>query len=321
MKESMLIPPQDWYDASFDRLDQSNMIVYSVDVIGNEIRIVVNDGYLLTYGFDQNISANNVSGNWIYTDIYNANNTKVARVDDFSYYMSSIEGLDAAAVRFGAADIASYLTDQDDWYDFDPAGDNLTEFLAEQASGEASGQVTFLDGRGGVDTIVSNIWSSEDFIFQQGPGGNAQATFIPTGQVIELRNIEQIDLADTAEMSIEDALRLAQGPADDASQHSLTVIADVLGSVILLKNLNEVITENSHTIEHNGTTFNYSEVDVLITTVTRDDVFTEEFAAEIADAYPGSAGISYTTAVTLIGQPNIDATLLAVAGADGNYVG
>ena len=43
--------------------------------------------------------------------------------------------------------------------------------------------------------------------------------------------------------------------------------------------------------------------------------------AEIAESFPDSAGISYSTAVALIGQANMETTLLMVAGADGNYVG
>ena len=58
-------------------------------------------------------------------------------------------------------------------------------------------------------------------------------------------------------------------------------------------------------------------MDGIITTVVRDG----EFAAEIAESFPDSAGISYSTAVALIGQANMESTLLAVAGADGNYVG
>lgn len=46
-----------------------------------------------------------------------------------------------------------------------------------------------------------------------------------------------------------------------------------------------------------------------------------EFAAEIAESFPDSAGISYSTALALIGQANLESTLLTVAGADENYVG
>ena len=103
--------------------------------------------------------------------------------------------------------------------------------------------------------------------------------------------------------------------------YSLDVIANLLGNVMFLKGLKETVTQSSHFIEYNGQSFNYSEIDSIITTVVRDSQFTAEFAQEIIDAYPSFSGISYSTAVTFIGQSNLDATLLAVAGADGNYVG
>ena len=106
-----------------------------------------------------------------------------------------------------------------------------------------------------------------------------------------------------------------------SEQHSLTVIANVFGSIMFLDGLTETVTSDSHTIEYNGTTFDYEEVDAIITTVVRDDEFTEEFSAEIVESFPEFEGISYNTALALIGQPNMEGTLLMVAGFDGNYVG
>lgn len=103
--------------------------------------------------------------------------------------------------------------------------------------------------------------------------------------------------------------------------HSLDVIVDLFGQVLYLKGLTETVSSTAHTIEYEGTSFDYSDVDGLLTTVVRDGEFTEEFAKEIADAYPSVAGISYSTAVALVGASAIDSVLIAVAGADGNYVG
>ena len=103
--------------------------------------------------------------------------------------------------------------------------------------------------------------------------------------------------------------------------YTLNVVVDLFGQVLYLKGLRETVASTSHTVEHAGTTFNWSEVDSLVTTVTRDGNFTEEFAQEIADVYPSVAGISYSTAVALVGASAIDSVLIAVAGADGNYVG
>ena len=109
--------------------------------------------------------------------------------------------------------------------------------------------------------------------------------------------------------------------AIDIGQYSLTVIANVFGSIMFLDDLTETVTSVSYTIEYNGTTFDYEEVDAIITTVIRDDEFTDEFSAEIAESFPEFEGISYSTALALIGQPNMEGTLLMVAGFDGNYVG
>jgi hypothetical protein len=101
----------------------------------------------------------------------------------------------------------------------------------------------------------------------------------------------------------------------------------VLGiSATLLKGLNESITYTDaiitkHTVEYSGLTFDYSAIDALITTVTRDDEFTAEFRKELTDFAPTSASLSYKDASLLIGLPNIDNTLIAIAGADGSFVG
>jgi hypothetical protein len=108
---------------------------------------------------------------------------------------------------------------------------------------------------------------------------------------------------------------------DSAQSSTLDLIVDILGQVRYLKGLTETVTSSSHTIEYQGVIFDYKEVDAFITVVTRNGEFTEEFSTEIADAYPSVAGIKYETAVLLVGQSEIESVLIAVAGADGNYVG
>ena len=111
-----------------------------------------------------------------------------------------------------------------------------------------------------------------------------------------------------------------------AGTYTLDVIVELFGQVTYLKELTETITVSedgeviSHTVDYNGTTFNWSEIDALVLTVTRDGNFTDEFAQEIADAYPTVAGISYSTAVLLVGT-EIDDIILGIAGADGNITG
>lgn len=110
---------------------------------------------------------------------------------------------------------------------------------------------------------------------------------------------------------------------------SLSVIVDkgIIGSsAVLLKNLIETSTYTdgvitSQVIEYAGSKFNYSDIDKLITTVTRDGDFTTEFRKEVADLLPAAANFSYQDTVKLVGIANIDNVVLYVAGADGNFVG
>jgi len=94
---------------------------------------------------------------------------------------------------------------------------------------------------------------------------------------------------------------------------------------VLLKDLIEVMTYKSggllsQTIGYSGISYQYSNIDPLITVVTRNSDFTAEFTKEINDYLKRDANISYTEAVNLVGVQNINSTLLKIAGADGNFV-
>ncbi len=110
--------------------------------------------------------------------------------------------------------------------------------------------------------------------------------------------------------------------------HTLSVIVDknVLGAdAVLLKGLKESMTftggvKTKHIVEYSGLTFDYSQIDSLITTVTRDGEFTAEFAKEINDYLGSEQNITYSAAVAIVGAPSIDGIILSVAGADGNFV-
>lgn len=111
--------------------------------------------------------------------------------------------------------------------------------------------------------------------------------------------------------------------------HALAVIVDkgvIDSTAVYLKNLVEKVTytngvETGRTVEYNGITFDYAQVDPLITTVLRDSEFTPEFTKEINDYVKSDLNIKYQVAVALIGTANIDGVILSVAGADGNYIG
>lgn len=110
--------------------------------------------------------------------------------------------------------------------------------------------------------------------------------------------------------------------------HTLAVIVDkgVLGAdAVLLKGLTESMTISDgvvtlHSVQYSGITFEYKQIDSLITTVIRDDEFTAEFTKEINDYLKTEANLTYKVAVGLVGAANIDGLLLNVAGSDGNYV-
>jgi hypothetical protein len=118
-------------------------------------------------------------------------------------------------------------------------------------------------------------------------------------------------------------------PTITNESHLLSVIVDknVLGpSATLLKTLKESITYtngsiSNHSIEFNGSTYEYSQIDAWITTVTRDAEFTSEFTKEINEHFKSEVNITYTAAVLLVGFASIDSVILSIAGSDGNFVG
>ena len=93
-----------------------------------------------------------------------------------------------------------------------------------------------------------------------------------------------------------------------------------------IKNAVEDITiinnvETEHTVTVDGQTYQYSEIEALISVVTRDNQFTEKFQYEIRDLAPNFSSVTYDEVVILVGTKNIDSVLLHVAGSDGNYIG
>jgi hypothetical protein len=107
---------------------------------------------------------------------------------------------------------------------------------------------------------------------------------------------------------------------------SVIVAPGVIGKdAVLLKDLIEVMTYKSggllsQTIGYSGISYQYSNIDPLITVVTRNSDFTSEFTKEINDYLKRDANISYVEAVNLVGVQNIDSMFLKIAGADGNFV-
>lgn len=184
-----------------------------------------------------------------------------------------------------------------------------------------------LDGLEGTDTAIY-LGKRADYTVLYDP---AKATFTVSSTlegVDRLSNIEYFQFSDFLASS---ASFMPNNHASVAvtKTNTLSVIVDkgILGNeAVLLKDLKEVTTTldgrvQSHSLEYAGAVFGFAAVDPLITTVTRDGEFTQEFRNEIAQAYPGVENILYADAVAIVGVANIDPILLGVAGFDGNFVG
>jgi hypothetical protein len=124
------------------------------------------------------------------------------------------------------------------------------------------------------------------------------------------------------------AVSFARIPTITNETHTLSVIVDknVLGpDAVLLKGLKESMTISNgaitkHIVEYAGSTFEYNQIDSLITTVTRDSEFTAEFTKEINDYLNYELNIPFAVALKLVGAASIDGVILSVAGSDGNFV-
>lgn len=111
-------------------------------------------------------------------------------------------------------------------------------------------------------------------------------------------------------------------PADDLADgsYSLTLIVDLLGQVLFLSGLEEIIDGENHTVNYQGQSYDFGDIDPFVTTVARDNEFTNEFSAEIAEQYPSQSDVTYNVALGLIGAANWESVLISVAGADGSLI-
>jgi hypothetical protein len=124
------------------------------------------------------------------------------------------------------------------------------------------------------------------------------------------------------------SILVTAGEVKTYETHTLSIIVDkgILGpGAVLLKDLTEkktltdgVIT--AHSVEYAGSTFDYNQIDALITTVVRDGEFSEEFKKELTDAMPSTSSLIYKDAVLLVGVNNINTQLIYIAGIDGSYI-
>lgn len=95
---------------------------------------------------------------------------------------------------------------------------------------------------------------------------------------------------------------------------------------VYLTNLKESVSYSGGTVlstfvEYGGLSFDFEAIDSLVTVVLRNGEFTSEFRSEIVAFAPSASNLTYSDAVLLVGESQIEARLIAIAGADGNYVG
>ena len=129
----------------------------------------------------------------------------------------------------------------------------------------------------------------------------------------------------TASLMINDS---SKTPVVDVTLYRTTILGDknILGpDPVLIKALTENITKtdgviSEHFFLYAGARYDYSDIDSLITVVTRNGEFTDEFSQEISDYASSLANATYSDVVKLVGSSGIDAWLITVAGDDGNYV-
>ena len=208
---------------------------------------------------------------------------------------------------------------------------------AASLSFSQSAIVTFSLSESSTNFISSDVIVTGGSISNfSGSGKSYSATFTPsngaTTATIKVGNNSFTDAAGNTNIDGNDTNNLLTIPIFQevrSETHTLSVIVDkgVLGAgAVLLKGLTEKLTTTNgittaHTVEYAGSTFDYNQIDLLITTVIRDGEFTAEFKKELTDAAPTTTNLAYKDAVTLVGSLNIDTTLITIAGLDGNFVG
>ena len=130
----------------------------------------------------------------------------------------------------------------------------------------------------------------------------------------------------TASLMINDS---SKTPVVDVTLYRTTILGDknILGpDPVLIKALTENITKtdgviSEHFFLYAGARYDYSDIDSLITVVTRNGEFTDEFSQEISDYASSLANATYSDVVQIVGSSGIDGWLIKVAGDDGNYIG
>jgi len=199
---------------------------------------------------------------------------------------------------------------------------NITFTLSETSNSFSASDVIAIGG------ILSNFTGS-------GTTYSASFALAPNSTLGGAINVpsavftDAVGNANTDGAEANNSVLFTRQPIVTTETYTLSIIVDknVIGeSATLLKGLKETITYTNgaftkHSVEYAGSTYDYTQIDSLISTVTRDGEFTSEFTKEINDYLGTESNIPYSAAVKLIGVSTIDNVLLNIAGSDGNFVG
>lgn len=126
-----------------------------------------------------------------------------------------------------------------------------------------------------------------------------------------------------------DTNNTSKEPVVEITEYITTILGDknILGpDPVLIKGLTETITKTDGVITeqfflYERARYDYSDIDSLMTIVTRNDEFTDEFSQEFSDYAESFANTTYSDLIKIVGSSDIDGWLITVAGHDGNYIG
>lgn len=283
---------------SFSKLSNQGYAVTSFRIEWMGVNLGYTEGYILpTSGTLTYVSASKLDG----TSLYSA--------DGFSLNLATLPALwsvdDVIFNRVGNNESNNII------------GSINNDFLIGKAG-------DFVNGGLGQDTLIlfspSSSYSISDVAASSSSG---KITALNNSSYINFISVEKITFSDKT-VNVSDYIQNL--PTTKTYTLSIIVDKNIIGvNAVLLSNLIETQTYSgsnliSHTIKYGNSTFNFSDIDSIVTTVVRDGSFTAEFQKEIAELAPSAANITYKDAVSLVGVSNVVDTLIYVAGADGNFV-
>ena len=203
IRTEYLTPPQNFRSALFD---DNNSYPINEYLTGNKTVIDYSSGDSAAFVYDRSAFSTE-PGYLIGLEYWDAANNVVAITSGFSYYIDGVRGAEAALTKLFAQNVEINLTQYDDWYWFDPAGDAIAD------SQTSTGRTLFIDGGRGEDTFYDHYWGEDNLILGYSNTGNYQMTFVPTGESFELRNFEKIQTTDLGVVTLDEYYQIQNAPS------------------------------------------------------------------------------------------------------------